>query len=72
MNNVTKRERERAIDCVLFLKLMVAEALNIVTEKYFAILLDRGAQAPVIVASQDGGVDIEQVPNTQSKCQIST
>ena len=40
---------------------MVAEALNITRETYFAILLDRSAGGPVLVASPVGGVDIEDV-----------
>lgn len=42
-------------------KLMVAEALDIASEKYFAIVLDRAYQGPVIIASPKGGVDIEEV-----------
>ena len=40
---------------------MVAKALNIVKETYLAIVLDRAFGGPVIVASPDGGVDIEEV-----------
>ena len=40
---------------------MVAKALNIVKETYLAIVLDRAYGGPVIVASPDGGVDIEEV-----------
>ena len=40
---------------------MVAKALNIVKETYLAIVLDRSFGGPVIVASPDGGVDIEEV-----------
>ncbi|CAG2162650.1 unnamed protein product [Oppiella nova] len=46
---------------VLVNKVMIAEALDIKKELYLAILLDRGSGGPVIVASQEGGVDIEQV-----------
>ena len=49
---------------VLVTKLMVARALNIKEERYLAILLDRTAGGPVIVASTDGGVDIEEVAAT--------
>lgn len=42
-------------------KVMVAEALNISREAYFAILMDRQAGGPVLVGSPDGGMDIEQV-----------
>jgi len=46
---------------VLVKKVMIAEALDIAKEFYFAILMDRGAGGPVLVASPDGGVDIEAV-----------
>merc|ERR1712066_688330 len=42
-------------------KVMVAEAIDIVRETYFCILMDREHNGPVIVASPDGGVDIEEV-----------
>jgi succinyl-CoA synthetase beta subunit len=40
---------------------MVAEAIDITRETYFCIVLDREYNGPVIVASPDGGVDIEEV-----------
>jgi len=48
-------------DGVLVRKVMVAEALNIARETYFAIILDRNHNGPVMVASCEGGVDIEEV-----------
>jgi succinyl-CoA synthetase beta subunit len=42
-------------------KLLVAESANIAREIYFAILLDRATAAPLIVASTEGGVEIETV-----------
>merc|ERR1712141_189911 len=42
-------------------KVMVAEAIDITRETYFCILMDRASNGPVIVASPDGGVDIEEV-----------
>ena len=42
-------------------KVMVAEAIDIDKETYFCILMDREYNGPVIVASPDGGVDIEDV-----------
>ncbi len=42
-------------------KLLVAESSEIAREIYFAILLDRATAAPVIVASTEGGVEIETV-----------
>ena len=40
---------------------MVAEALDISRETYFAILMDRGFGGPVMVGSPKGGMDIEEV-----------
>lgn len=42
-------------------KVMVAEAIDITRETYFCILMDRESNGPVLVASPDGGVDIEEV-----------
>ena len=42
-------------------KVLVAEAAEIAREIYFAILLDRATAAPLIVASTEGGVEIEAV-----------
>merc|ERR1712093_829908 len=42
-------------------KIMVAEALDIDEEKYFAILMDREYNGPVLIASPQGGMDIEAV-----------
>jgi succinyl-CoA synthetase beta subunit len=42
-------------------KLLVAESADIAREIYFAVLLDRTTAAPVIVASTEGGVEIEAV-----------
>ena len=40
---------------------MVAEALDIERETYFAILMDRSHGGPVMVGSPKGGMDIEEV-----------
>jgi succinyl-CoA synthetase beta subunit len=42
-------------------KVMIAEAVDIEKEFYLAILMDRESEGPVIVASTEGGVDIEDV-----------
>lgn len=39
----------------------MAEALDISRETYFAILMDRSCNGPVMVGSPQGGVDIEEV-----------
>ena len=41
-------------------KIMVAEAVDLKKECYFAILQDRARECPVIVASTEGGMDIEE------------
>ncbi len=42
-------------------RVLVVEAVEPEKEFYFAILLDRATGAPVIVASREGGMDIEEV-----------
>jgi succinyl-CoA synthetase beta subunit len=42
-------------------KILVAESTSIEKELYFAIVMDRTSQSPVIIASTEGGVDIEAV-----------
>ncbi|MEN9990505.1 MAG: ADP-forming succinate--CoA ligase subunit beta [Verrucomicrobiota bacterium] len=49
-------------------KVMVAEAVDITHEYYLAILMDRATCRPVIVASTEGGMNIEDVAhNTPEK-----
>jgi len=57
-NLVTKQTGD---DGVRVDKVMIAEALDIDEEKYFAILLDREYNGPVMIASPQGGMDIEAV-----------
>ena len=42
-------------------KVMVAQAVDISKEYYLAIIMDRESRSPVIVASTEGGVNIEEV-----------
>ncbi len=42
-------------------KVMVAESVDIKKELYLAILMDRATCKPVIIASTEGGMDIEEV-----------
>lgn len=42
-------------------KLLVAEAVDISRELYFALLFDRTISGPMIIASSEGGMDIEEV-----------
>ena len=48
-------------DGKLVSKVMVAVSKNPVRELYFAIVMDREAQAPMIIASTKGGMNIEDV-----------
>jgi succinyl-CoA synthetase beta subunit len=42
-------------------KVLIAESTSIEKELYFAIVMDRASQCPVVIASTEGGVDIEAV-----------
>ncbi len=43
---------------------MVAESLDLDRETYLAILMDREYNGPVIVASSEGGMEIEELAET--------
>ncbi|KAI8353880.1 succinyl-CoA ligase subunit beta, mitochondrial [Mortierella sp. GBAus27b] len=58
------KTKQTSEDGVLVSKVMIAEALDIAKETYFAILMDRDNGGPVMVGSPDGGMDIEQVAAT--------
>jgi len=49
---------------VLVRQVMVAESVDITSEKYLAFLMDRAAGGPAAVASRMGGMDIEGVAET--------
>ena len=51
-------------DGILVKKVMIAEAIDIKKELYLAILLDRASGGPIVVASPEGGMDIEKVAET--------
>lgn len=51
-------------------KIMVAEAVDLKKECYFAILQNRARECPVIVASTEGGMDIEEVAATRPEAII--
>ena len=51
-------------------KIMVAEAVDLKKECYFAILQDRARECPVIVANTEGGMDIEEVATTRPEATI--
>jgi succinyl-CoA synthetase beta subunit len=42
-------------------KVLVAEAVHPARELYFALVMDRASSAPLVIASTEGGVDIETV-----------
>ncbi len=42
-------------------KVLITEALDILTESYVGIVIDRATKAPVIMVSPAGGIDIEEV-----------
>src|SRR5215213_1530537 len=48
-------------DGKLVSKVLIAEAVEIARELYFAVLHDRASSAPVVIASTEGGMDIEAV-----------
>ena len=41
--------------------LLIAKKMNLVAEKYFAILLDRSTMGPLIIACSEGGTSIEDL-----------
>jgi len=46
-------------------KLLIASGVDIEKEYYLAITIDRGSGAPVLIASAEGGMDIEEVAATK-------
>lgn len=58
---VTKQTGEEGRICE---KVMVVEKMSLEKEFYFAILMDRATAGPVLVASSEGGMDIEGVAAT--------
>ncbi len=51
-------------------QVLIAEAVDITSEFYFAILQDRASASPVIVVSKEGGVDIEEVAENRPEAII--
>lgn len=45
-------------------KVLVDEALNIASEIYLGIVIDRATRRPILMASSSGGMDIEEVART--------
>lgn len=46
-------------------KVIVSKAVDIVKELYLSVIIDRSFGAPVILASPEGGVDIEELARTK-------
>ena len=46
-------------------KVLVTEAVDIATEIYVAVIMDRRSQKPLVMASAAGGVEIEEVARTR-------
>jgi succinyl-CoA synthetase beta subunit len=55
---ITKQTGEKGKPCNT---VMLAEKFQIKTEKYFAILMDRGSGGPIIIGSKTGGTSIEDI-----------
>jgi len=53
--------RQTGLEGRLVSKLLVAAAPDIKKELYLAVLLDRSSSRPVVMASTEGGMDIEEV-----------
>ena len=48
-------------------KLLLEETISIKKEMYFSILIDRQTESIVIISSQSGGMDIEEIANKNPK-----
>ncbi|MEM4293776.1 MAG: ADP-forming succinate--CoA ligase subunit beta [Thermoplasmata archaeon] len=46
-------------------EVLVEEKLNILKEYYLSITLDRDSRCPVLLASASGGMDVEEVPDSE-------
>ncbi|KAF7394710.1 hypothetical protein HZH68_008917 [Vespula germanica] len=57
--------KQTSKDGILVQKVMIAESVDIVSEKYICILMDRQHNGPVLIASPMGGMDIETVAKEQ-------
>lgn len=57
--------KQTSKDGILVQKVMIAESVQIARETYVCILMDRQHNGPVLIASPEGGVDIEAVAAEQ-------
>ncbi|HOW71715.1 MAG TPA: ADP-forming succinate--CoA ligase subunit beta [Phycisphaerae bacterium] len=53
--------RQTGLEGVVVRRLLVAAAVEIAREYYVGMVIDRGRRCPVIMASREGGVEIEEV-----------
>src|SRR4051812_40548188 len=52
-------------------RLLIEEAVNIASEYYLAITVDRESKSPIMICSAKGGVDIEEVAETDPDSIVS-
>ena len=57
LGNTLRTHQNPGIKCS---SLFIVEKVDVVKERYFSITLDRTHQSPVLIASLEGGMDIEQ------------
>jgi succinyl-CoA synthetase beta subunit len=55
----------------LISRLLIEEAVNIASEYYLAITVDRESKSPIMICSAKGGVDIEEVAETDPDSIVS-
>jgi succinyl-CoA synthetase beta subunit len=55
------RTKQTSSEGALCKAVLLSDPIEITRELYFAILLDRATQSPVVIASTEGGVEIEEV-----------
>jgi succinyl-CoA synthetase beta subunit len=55
----------------LISRLLIEEAVNIANEYYLAITVDRASKSPIMICSAKGGVDIEEVAETDPDSIVS-
>lgn len=58
LGNTLKTHQTQGIKCS---SIYLVEKVNVVKERYFSITLDRKHQSPVLLASSEGGVNIEKI-----------
>ncbi|MGP6240318.1 ADP-forming succinate--CoA ligase subunit beta [Cuniculiplasma sp. SKW4] len=63
LNNSVKELLGTRIRDLKVTKVLIEDMINIKKEMYVSIALDRTARAPVIIATTEGGVEIESVPH---------